>query len=528
MDVTIVTDSNSYNVTIDRMTRLETILEGQGIPCPFVCNGEGSCGKCRVKFLTNAPKPTTAERKLLGQRLIDKGYRLACEVVIIKDCKIYVPDESKVQSVQVFDTEAIGERAKMRREKVVEARNKILEQGKTDSLNGYGIAIDLGTTSIAVELFDCLNGNVIYATVTENHQSMYGVDIESRIDSSIRGRQYDLSSIVIRDILSCLREISKKLPKGVDINELPIVMAGNTAMIHMICNMSCEGLAEYPYKPEDLSAQEIEIDDEIFVTTFPAISAFLGGDIVSAIYALDIDRNDEVNVLIDLGTNGEMVVNNRGRLLASNIAMGPAFEGGNISCGCASISGAIRSVDINNGFCKVTTIDNAYAIGVCGSGVIEAVYEFFKNGIIDEHGTFSSEYTLGYELCQLNKKQSIVFLQDDVRKMQLAKAAIRASVDVLLSEANISYSEVDNIYLAGGFAYRTAVDKLIGIGALPKAWKNRIIPVGNAALEGARQFIMENDMNRIDRIVNNTNVVDISKNENYQDMYLANVLFEEK
>lgn len=528
MDVTIVTDSNTYNVTIDRMTRLETILEGQGIPCPFVCNGEGTCGKCRVKFLSDAPKPTPAEQKLLGQRLIDRGYRLACEVVIIKDCKIYVPDESKVQSVEVFDTEAIGERAKMRREKVVMARSKITDYDALDGVCEYAVAIDLGTTSIAVELFDCLDGDVIYATVTENHQSMYGVDVESRIDSSIRGRQYDLSAIVIRDILSCLEDVSRKLPDGVNIEELPIVLAGNTAMIHMLCNMSCAGLADYPYKPQDLSEQEIELDDGIFVTTFPAISAFIGGDIVSSIYALDIDRSDEVNVLIDLGTNGEMVVNNRGKMLASNIAMGPAFEGGNISCGCASITGAIRSVDISNGFCKVTTIDNAYAIGVCGSGVIEAVYEFFKNGIIDEHGTFSSEFALGYELCQLNKKQSIVFLQDDVRKMQLAKAAIRASIDVLLNEANISYGEIDNIYLAGGFAYRTAVDKLIGIGALPKAWKNRVIPVGNATLEGARQFIMENDMSRIDRIVNNTTVVDVSKNDNYQDMYLANVLFEEK
>ena len=528
MDVTIVTDSNTYNVTIDRMTRLETILEGQGIPCPFVCNGEGTCGKCRVKFLTDAPKPTASERKLLGQRLIDRGYRLACEVVIIKDCKIYVPDESKVQSVQVFDTEAIGERARIRREKVVEARAELIEKGAIESNTQYGIAIDLGTTSIAIELFDCMDGNVLYATVTENHQSMYGVDVESRIDSSIRGRQYELSDLVTRDILSCLKELSKQLPEGVLIKDLPIVLVGNTAMIHMLCNMSCQGLSEPPYKPEDLSSQEIEIDDGIFITTFPAISAFIGGDIVSAIYALDIDRKDEINVLIDLGTNGEMVVNKRGELLASNIAMGPAFEGGNISCGCASVSGAIRSVDITNGFCKVTTIDNAYALGVCGSGVIEAVYEFFKNGIIDEHGTFSSEYALGYELCQLNKKQSVVFLQDDVRKMQLAKAAIRASIDVLLDEANISYGEIDNIYLSGGFAYRTAVDKLIGIGALPKAWKNRVIPVGNAALEGARQFIMENDMSRLERIISDTKVIDISSNERYQDMYLNNVLFEEK
>ena len=189
MDVTIVTDSNTYNVTIDRMTRLETILEGQGIPCPFVCNGEGTCGKCRVKFLTDAPKPTS-ERKLLGQRLIDRGYRLACEVVIIKDCKIYVPDESKVQSVQVFDTEAIGERARIRREKVVEARAELIEKGAIESNTQYGIAIDLGTTSIAIELFDCMDGNVLYATVTENHQSMYGVDVESRIFSSIESKLY--------------------------------------------------------------------------------------------------------------------------------------------------------------------------------------------------------------------------------------------------------------------------------------------------------------------------------------------------
>lgn len=554
MRVDIITDFDEYEVNIERMTRLETILKGQGIPCPFICDGTGTCGKCQVRFLSEPPKPTRIEKALLGPRLLNKGYRLACEVIIIKDSKIYIPSEKKIQSVNLFDTEAIGERAKIRHEKVINAGKNFFEavHEEAESIfdnKNYGIAIDLGTTSIAVELVDRNNGEVVYATTCANHQSVYGADVVTRIDSAIRGKQDILCELVRRDIVNAINEIVSHFDLDKN-DELPIVLSGNTAMIHMLCGMSCIGLAAYPFEPVDLGTQLINIpkdvdlieadiktagadtmiqnEDVYLVKTFPGISSYIGGDTVSAIYALGIDRPDEVNVLIDLGTNGEMVVSNRGNIKVASIAMGPAFEGGNISCGTPSISGAINSVSIKNGFCKVKTIDNAYAIGVCGSGVIEAVYEFFANGIIDEHGTYKSEYSRGYPLCQLNQRQTIVFTQDDVRQLQLAKAAIRASIDVLLNEANIAYSEVDNVYLAGGFGYDLDLNKLIGIGAIPLAWKNKIVAVGNASLEGSRQYLIEHDDERLNFIINNAKEVLLSQTESFQDMYLDNVLFEEK
>ncbi len=545
MKVTIITDSGEREVTIERMTRLENIIKGQGISCPFICDGTGACGKCKVQFLSEAPKPTNTEKRLLSKRLLNKGYRLACETIIVKDSRIFIPSEEKLHGIKHFDAEAIGEK---RRDRVVNAGRKLFGIKEKDA--EIGVAIDLGTTSIALELIDLSSGEVVYSTAFENHQSIYGADVVSRLESAIHGKQDVLSELVMKDIVNAIKEALSFVDKEIKPSKLPLFLAGNTAMIHMLANMPCEGLITFPYEPVELGMQSIVVssdvdkisndirtssinskideEDNYTIKTIPSISTLVGADVVSAIYALDMLKEDEVNVLIDLGTNGEMVVSDRGRVKACSISMGPTFEGGNISCGMASVPGAISKVQIKNGFCKVETIDNKFAVGLCGSGVIETVYEFLKNDIIDQHGTFISQYDHGYSLCQLNKKESIIFTQDDVRQLQLAKAAMRASIDVLLNEADVSYAEVDNVYLAGGFGYNLDINKLIGIGALPVAWKKKIITVGNASLEGVRQYMVEKDDAKLNKIVEATEEVVVSNNETFKDLYLENVLFEAK
>lgn len=221
----------------------------------------------------------------------------------------------------------------------------------------------------------------------------------------------------------------------------------------------------------------------------PGFSGFVGGDILSGVYALDMDQRGEISLLVDLGTNGEMVLGNCDGLYMTSTAAGPALEGGNIQYGMPGISGAISDVTVRRGFSRVETIDGEPARGICGSGVIAACSEMLRDGIIDRHGHLSEAYgEEGFPLYRRTQWEEVRFTQEDIRQVQLAKSAIRTGIELLQKAMGVTYDAVQHIYVAGGLGHALSVEKALTIGLLPREYVGRIHVVGNTSLEGAKKY----------------------------------------
>lgn len=251
----------------------------------------------------------------------------------------------------------------------------------------------------------------------------------------------------------------------------------------------------------------------------------MGADIVSGIIACGLHRSDKICILVDAGTNGEMAIGNKDRILVASTAAGPAFEGGNIRCGVAGIPGAIASITIGEderGKMSFETIGNEKPIGICGSGVIELTYELLKNGLIDETGLLNEAYfDSGYPLTE-----DIVFTVKDVREVQLAKSAIRTGIEILIHEYGVGYEEIDRLYLAGGFGKHMSLEKSIGIGLLPEELAGRITAVGNTSLSGAILFATEEEV-RADfvKVAENAKEISLTENRLFPDLYMKHMYF---
>ena len=313
-----------------------------------------------------------------------------------------------------------------------------------------------------------------------------------------------------------------------------VVISGNTTMIHLLMDYDCSTLGVYPFAPVNTefilgTAEEIigykQPRAEIKTTILPSISAFIGGDIVAGLYALDFATNKEISLFVDLGTNGEIALGNCDRILTTSVAAGPAFEGGNISCGTGSVAGAICAVEINRNDVsdiKLNTIYNVPPCGICGTGVIETVAELLKCGLIDETGLLADEYfDIGFPLT--NEQEPIIFTQQDIRQFQLAKAAVRTGIEVLTKEYGITMDEIDKVYIAGGFGYHLNINKAASIGLIPKELATKATAAGNTSLAGAVKFISDaNASDTIQRIKNASEDIILANDNDFQELYLKN------
>jgi uncharacterized 2Fe-2S/4Fe-4S cluster protein (DUF4445 family) len=259
------------------------------------------------------------------------------------------------------------------------------------------------------------------------------------------------------------------------------------------------------------------------IVVLPGISAFVGADIVAGILSTGMDESSGITMLIDMGTNSEMVIGNRDRFLVTSAAAGPAFEGGNISCGMAGVPGAVSHVSIaKNGaevFCE--TIGGQKAAGICGSGIVDVISELVRTGMVDENGTLCEPFfTDGFPLTE-----QVRITQEDIREIQMAKSAIRAGIETLVKEYGVAYEEVDTLYLAGGFGRKMNVASAAGIGLLPPELADRVVPVGNSALEGARRYLEKDSRERIARIRAAAKEVNLAMHPEFNERYLQYMFF---
>lgn len=401
--------------------------------------------------------------------------------------------------------------------------NKAVIADKTDK---YAIAVDLGTTTLAYNLVSISKGDIIGSHNSLNPQRAHGSDVVSRIKASNEGKQELLMKIIRDEILDGVRLLVNEQDLEID-NIKQIVISGNTTMIHLFMGYSCQGLGIYPYTPVNIGTIKVT-SDKIFgiqksipITLLPSISTFVGGDIVAGLLACDFDCMEEISLFIDLGTNGEMAIGNKDRILVTSTAAGPAFEGVNISCGVGCVPGAINHISLKDGILSYETIEGEKPVGLCGTGVIELVSEFLNEGIMDETGLLEEPYFEGgFPLADMS------FIQQDVRQLQLAKAAIRAGAQVLVNAYGTSFDKLDKVYIAGSFGYHLDIQKAVSIGLLTEAVMNKTKCVSNSSLSGARQVALNPDeINRLENIISSSEEIHLSNEDDFSELYIQHMLF---
>ncbi|MHB8130563.1 MAG: ASKHA domain-containing protein [Mobilitalea sp.] len=529
---------NNTMLTID-CAENETILSAmvrQKIQYRSDCGGRGTCGKCKIQVIIGRLDSTIQDRKIFTEEELQGGYRLSCKAFPCEDLTI------KLLSRDEVGMEVVTEN------RINLSDHKANIEGKTDN---YVIGIDLGTTTLAVSLVNIASKDIIRTYSTINPQKAYGADVISRMKVSIEGKgdqlRYSVQKCLIEAILSVLRE------SGIEISNIEkIAIAGNTTMGHLLMGYSCETLGVFPFTPVNIDTIEVDFQDifsvELFknnslledsniknadlyqlqkvpVVILPGISTFVGGDIVAGLSVCGFDAAKKPCLLIDLGTNGEMALGNKEHILVTSTAAGPAFEGGNISCGVGSIPGAISHIIINGEEIIYETIGNKPPVGICGTGVVELVSELFKANLIDETGLLVDEYFhKGFPITEMH---NIVFTQKDIREFQLAKAAVRAGIEVLIKSYGITLQQIDKVYLAGGFGYKIDVEKAIHIGLIPEELRGKILVIGNSSLAGAMGYLTEqNSKEKVERIISISKEIHLSNDDDFYDLYLKHMSFE--
>lgn len=505
--------------TVSGQVSLGYALREQGVRLSYDCGGNGICGKCLVRFLTGAPQPTEREKTFFQQDKLQQGYRLACESKIVTDCEIEILEaDGEVQSIATESS----------REKIV----------ADDETGEYGVAVDLGTTTIALALVDIEKKMVLKAVTIENSQRSYGADVMSRMQQSLAGEAERLQKLVIGDIeqgiqklfTDCFKhsipgdEVEKKIKQ--------MVIAGNTTMCHLLLGYSCESLAVAPFQPVSVK-KEIRSYRGIQVTVFPGASAFIGGDVVAGLSALSFEKNYSPKLLLDLGTNGEMVLWANHKYYATSASAGPALEGGNISCGCASIRGAICDVMIAGKRNQIKTIGNAPAVGICGSGLISLISGMRRNHIIDEQGIFAEEFHGEYVVCdgRMPTERKVSITQEDVQNFQLAKSAICSGVEYLLSRMpGKTQQQKLEIYLAGGLGVHLPVQAAVEVGLFPRSFAGQIKTVGNTSLQGAVEYLLEPETKNecIQNICTQIEVLPMNEWPDFESVYVENLILKRK
>lgn len=383
------------------------------------------------------------------------------------------------------------------------------------------VCIDIGTTTVVFELL--ISKGTVKTHKTTNPQRRFGLDVLSRIEAAVRGRSEELSSLIRYTLIDGYNKVTANHR---DIKA--VIISGNTTMVHLLMGYPCKSLGEYPFTSDFLDTISSTFDKVTHVSNVPpvktvilgGISAFVGGDITSGLYMCDFDKSDKVNLFIDLGTNGEMAIGDSKSILVTSTAAGPAFEGGRISCGTGSIDGAVYSVDINTGTLK--TIGSSHPIGLCGTGIIELLAELIDNNIIDRTGLLCDKYfSGGYKVTD-----KIIFTQNDIREVQVAKSAIRAGIEILIKEYGVNINDIGTVYLAGGFGQRLSTEKACKIGLIPKELEDKVKIIGNSSLGGCVKFASSTDgEERIKHIKEISKEISLADSDSFNEAYIKYMNF---
>lgn len=517
VQVTLRTGEEERSIRARKSESLLHTFQEHDIYLPAVCAGKGTCGKCKVRFLEGAAEPSREDEKFFTVKELAEGWRLACKAYPQKDC-IVLMEQKEERFYVPIDRDEKG------------THRKPLKEWEQEGL--YGIAADIGTTTITMELVELPGGRAVDVYTAINRQRAYGADVISRIEASNSGRGEELKRSILSDLENGIRALTENSQGKIS----RMVISANTTMVHLLMGYSCETLGVYPFVPVNLQTIHTTVRElfgdasgeiqEFEIMIYPGISTYVGGDITAGLFALEFGSREKPSLLIDLGTNGEMAVGNRERILTASTAAGPAFEGGNIVCGTGSVPGAVCGLTIEGEDVYPETIGSARPSGICGTGVVAAVYELLKEEAVDETGRMEEPWF--EEGFLIAREGNIRFYQKDVREIQLAKSAVRAGMETLLLKYGITCDEVEHIYIAGGFGCQMDIHKAVGIGLFPPECEGKIEAVGNTSLKGAVRYLLDPlAEGEIKRIAKTAEEVSLSDSKEFQEFYMEYLSFGE-
>ncbi|HKI88655.1 MAG TPA: ASKHA domain-containing protein, partial [Draconibacterium sp.] len=434
--VTINLQPIDKKLVVNLGTPLIDVLHEYGVEFP--CGGKGTCGRCKVRLLEGELGKSPEQQQKLNKLTLGADWRLACYCLV----------ESHI-SLEVAQFE-----------------NIILADNTTFDFRpqkGFGVAVDLGTTTLVVQLLNLETGQILDAVTDVNPQARFGSDLISRIQSCLDGKQEELQTLIRKKIGAMITSVLAKHP--VKVSE--VVLVGNTVMHHIFSGLNVQPLSFYPFESPDLDMQKFipeflgwELPETAAIRFYPSIGSFVGSDILAGIAATKMAEREEFSVLIDLGTNGEIVIGNKEQIVCASTAAGPAFEGAKINQGMRATTGAISSVMAADDDFICHIIGNVKAKGICGSGLIDAMAVLMRQEKIGLFGEINS----GEEKIELSP--GVFLTQQDIREFQLAKAAIAAGLQILLNRLRITFDEIDQVFIAGGFGNFLNIQHVIETGLI--------------------------------------------------------------
>ena len=480
---TVLFQPNNVSVTVDAGVTLLQAQIAAGLHPDAPCGGKGTCGKCKVN--------------LGGQEV------LSCQTPVDRDMVVTIPMSQEANILT----------------------DGIKTQLIADGTNDYVIAFDIGTTTVVAYLLDGKTGELLANSSCMNPQSQFGADVISRIQHALDGGGEELQ----RCIRVALGKLTRKTAQMAGIEPAQIGVAaivGNTAMHHLLLGIDTNPLVTPPYMPNVFEALELDAEGILpingKVRVLPNIAGFVGGDTVGCMVATRFDQLEELTLMIDIGTNGEMVLGNKDRRIACSTAAGPAFEGAKISCGMRGAEGAVDHVWLEDGQVKYHVIGDAEVKGLCGSGLLDLVAVLLDTEIIDESGYVEDdEYQLD-DTC-------VILTQKDVREVQLAKAAIRAGIELMSDKLGVAVEDIKQVYLAGAFGNYMKAASACRIGMIPPCLLDRVVPIGNAAGEGSKLAASNYEEFKYSQtLAVNTEFLELASMPEFQDCYVDALEFAEE
>mgnify|MGYP005955444945 FL=1 len=409
-----------------------------------------------------------------------------------------------------------------------------IESGDT-ARQHYGLAVDLGSTTVVVRLLDCNSGEILGEKSCFNKQIQWGTDILSRIFfcKDDRKKLEEIRLATVESIIECMDKLDVKHP--VSRKCLSMVVAGNTTMIHFLLGIDAFCVFYTPHavhadRPGFQPAKDLDIPLNGYVYCYPAKSNYLGGDIISGMIETELYKKDGISVFFDIGTNGELVIGNKDFLLCGAGAAGPALEGGVVHTGMRADAGAVDSVRIRGGKIHVHVIGNSSGKispkGICGSGIVDLIAELFLEGWIDIRGKFSLEKT---NLIQKREGQlcieyapGLYFYQKDIDEFILTKAAAHIMVEIMLRESGLELNQADRFYAAGSFGKYVSVESAITIGVYPDMEREKMINAGNSSLEGAQKLLLNKELLAdIDQILEEMTYIQFAEVDDFLEQMVA-------
>ena len=555
-----------------------SVLEAEiraGLRPDAPCGGLGKCGKCLVKINGEVVKACQVRISEGETCVVETLDRAGSEKILTDGFNREVVFEPGLRMVQVelekarpgekrsdwqrlldelaemdsdvepermeVDLKLAGELYGMRRDSddwyVIYSGRRILEMRKQAGRRCLA-AFDIGTTTIAGYLLDSEDGRMLAVESRMNPQAQYGADVIMRANYALEHGT---------DVLSrCIREAVNEMlgvlagDAGISREDIfQVCIVGNTCMHHLFLGIYPASLVHAPYTPAVserlvLNAGDygLDVQRKAELIMLPDIAGYVGADTCGCLLALRQDQKDEISLMIDIGTNGEMVLGNRNLLVTCSTAAGPAFEGAKIECGMRGAAGAVDHVKYENGKWDYTTVGNQPAVGLCGSGLIDLVAGLLDAGMLDENGALSSGQEkqgvfMMVPLEQAGNERGVYLTQKDIGEVQLAKAAIAAGIQMLMKRLGITEEEICSVYIAGAFGNYMDPVSAGKIGLLPAALVKKVKPVGNAAGEGAKiALVNEREMLEMDELVGKIDFVELAASGDFQDYFIDELGFE--